>query len=55
MGYEISWSMGYGLQIPINQLGGSKKVWTKAGYGLPHVWVIAVSTVLVFCVPSLLP
>ena len=46
MSYGISQSIGYGLQIPANQLSGSKKVWTKAGYWVPCVWVMAVSTVV---------
>jgi hypothetical protein len=26
--------MGYGMQIPTYQIGGSKMLWDKRGYGL---------------------
>ena len=37
--------MGYGLQIPAHQLGGTKWVWDFRGYGLSGAWVKRVSTV----------
>jgi hypothetical protein len=44
MGY---WGfMGYGVQIPVHQLGGSKKLWDIRGYGLPKAWVTRESTVI---------
>jgi hypothetical protein len=43
MGY---WGfMGYGVQIPVHRLGGSKKLWDIRGYGLPKAWVMRESTV----------
>ena len=45
MGY---WGfMGYGVQIPVHRLGGSKKLWDIRGYGLPEAWVMRESTVAV--------
>ena len=38
-------SMGYGVQIPANQVGGSIRLWVITSYGLSHVWVKTVSTV----------
>ena len=37
--------MGYGLQIPTHQLGGTKWAWYFRGYGLLGAWVKRVSTV----------
>jgi len=47
------WVMGYwgfmgdGVQIPVHQLGGLKKLWDIRGYGLPKAWVMRESTVFV--------
>jgi len=38
--------MGYGVQFPANQVGGSIRLWDITGYGLCQVWVKAGSTVL---------
>ena len=38
--------MGYGMQFPAYQIGGSKMLWDKRGYGLSEVWVKRESTVL---------
>ncbi|EDR01168.1 uncharacterized protein LACBIDRAFT_333497 [Laccaria bicolor S238N-H82] len=38
--------MGYGMQIPAHQLGGSKMAWDFRGYGLSDAWVTRVSTTL---------
>ncbi|KAF9476183.1 hypothetical protein BDN70DRAFT_812686 [Pholiota conissans] len=38
--------MGYGLQIPAHQAGGSIYLWVIRGYGLSGVWVMRGSTVL---------
>ena len=40
--------MGYGYEIPANQLGGSKILWVFAGYGLSQVWVMTGLTVFYF-------
>ena len=37
--------MGYGLQIPANQLGGPNFLWVIRGYGFSQAWVMRVSTV----------
>ena len=37
--------MGYGMQFPANQVGGSIRLWDITGYGLCQVWVKAGSTV----------
>ncbi|KAF9479400.1 hypothetical protein BDN70DRAFT_807063 [Pholiota conissans] len=37
--------MGYGLQIPAHQAGGSIYLWVIRGYGLSGVWVMRGSTV----------
>jgi hypothetical protein len=37
--------MGFGYEIPANQVGGSKMLWVFAGYGLSQVWVRTGSTV----------
>ena len=37
--------MGYGVQIPANQVGGSERLWDFGVYGLSRVWVKRVSTV----------
>ena len=37
--------MGYGVQIPANQVGGPKMLWYFMAYGLSRVWVMGVSTV----------
>jgi len=34
--------MGYGMQIPANQVGGLIQLWDITGYGLLQVWVMAV-------------
>ncbi|KAF9473319.1 hypothetical protein BDN70DRAFT_817399 [Pholiota conissans] len=39
--------MGYGLQIPAHQAGGSIYLWVIRGYGLSGVWVMRGSTVYV--------
>jgi hypothetical protein len=38
--------MGFGVQIPIHQLGGMILLWDSRGYGLSKVWVKRGSTVL---------
>ena len=38
--------MGFGYEIPANQLGGLKILWVFAGYRLSQVWVKTGSTVL---------
>ena len=38
--------MGYGVQIPANQVGGPEMLWYFRVYGLSRVWVMGVSTVL---------
>jgi len=38
-------SMGYGMQIPANQVGGPVGLWDITSYGLSRVWVKTVSTV----------
>jgi hypothetical protein len=37
--------MGYGVQIPANQVGGPEMLWYFRVYGLSRVWVMGVSTV----------
>ena len=37
--------MGYGVQFPAYQIGGSKMLWDKRSYGLSEVWVMRESTV----------
>jgi hypothetical protein len=37
--------MGYGVQIPVNRVGGPEKLWDFRVYGLSRVWVKGVSTV----------
>ena len=37
--------MGYGMQFPAYQIGGSKMLWDKRGYGLSGVWVKRESSV----------
>jgi hypothetical protein len=37
--------MGYGLQIPANQVGGPEKLWDSGVYGLSKAWVMRGSTV----------
>ncbi|KAH8989896.1 hypothetical protein EDB86DRAFT_2941111 [Lactarius hatsudake] len=32
--------MGYGVQIPANQLGGFTFLWGMRGYGLSTLWVM---------------
>jgi hypothetical protein len=41
--------MGYGMQFPAYQIGGSKMLWDKRGYGLSEVWVKRESTVSFKC------
>ena len=38
--------MGYGLQIPANQLGRPNFLWVIRGYGFSQAWVMRVSTVV---------
>ena len=46
MGY---WGlMGYGVQIPVNQVGGPEMLWYFRVYGLSRVWVMGVLTVISF-------
>ena len=40
--------MGYGVEFPAYQIGGSKMLWDKRGYGLSEVWVMRESTVHLF-------
>ena len=47
--------MGYGVQFPANQVGGSIRLWDITGYGLCQVWVKAGSTVCMSCVSSFGP
>jgi hypothetical protein len=37
MGYRDG--MGYGPEIPANQVGGSKNLWVVIDYGLSGLWV----------------
>ena len=39
--------MGFSVKMPANQVGSPKKSWDFRGYGLPEVWFMGVSTVLV--------
>ena len=47
---EGVWVMGFqgvmGVQFPAYQIGGSKMLWDKKGYGLSEVWVMRESTVV---------
>ena len=38
-------SMGHGMQIPANRVGGPIGLWDITSYGLSRVWVKTVSTV----------
>ena len=38
--------MGYGIQIPANQLGKSSELWDLAGYGILQAWLMTGSTVV---------
>ena len=40
--------MGYGMQFPVNQVGGQLRLWGIRGYGLLGVWVMRGLTVLGF-------
>ena len=44
MGYREG--MGYGPEIPANQVGGSKNLWIIIDYGLSGLWVRRELTVL---------
>jgi len=54
MGFACGWvwimgycrPMGYGMQFPMNQVGGQLDLWDIRGYGLSEVWVMRGSTVL---------
>ena len=37
--------MGYGMQFPANQVGGSLELWDIRGYGFSGVWVMRGPTV----------
>jgi hypothetical protein len=45
MGFAQQRGMGYGMQIPMNQLGGQVFLWVIRVYGLSEVWVKRGSTV----------
>src|SRR6266508_5056737 len=38
-------SMGYGMQIPANKVGGLIGLWDITSYGFSRVWIKTVSTV----------
>ena len=44
--------MGYGVQIPANQVGGLKMLWYFKVYGLSKVWVMGVLTVISYSAQS---
>ena len=54
MGFANGWvwvmgycrPMGYGMQFPVNQVGGQLELWVLRGYGLLEVWVKRSSTVV---------
>jgi hypothetical protein len=40
--------MGYGCEIPANQVGNSKILWGMREYGVSGVWVKRVTTVVLY-------
>ncbi|PBK93844.1 hypothetical protein ARMGADRAFT_1029721 [Armillaria gallica] len=40
------WVMGYGINFPANEVGGSKNLWGMGEYGLRGIWVMREATVL---------
>lgn len=45
--------MGYAIDFPAYQLGGSEKVWVPTEYGFIQIWVISESTVYITTSASL--